>query len=189
MRSNELGRSFDVSLFAAQRVHFSASLRAVMETPSAAESSEPQRLVCFRLREQEIGIPIAFVRETIRMRPITRVFLTPPWVIGIFSLRGEIVPAIDPASWLGLQRSVVRDESRLIVLRHATKTLALLADQLADLRTLDPATITPPPPTLSAEQASVLSGVAVTPTGTVRIFNPDALFSSERLRTLEQRLE
>jgi purine-binding chemotaxis protein CheW len=153
--------------------------------PAASEPTTPLRLVCFRVRDQELGIPIAEVRETIRIRPITRVFLTPPWLVGIFSLRGEIVPAIDLAPWLGLPRTIVGDESRLVVLRPQGKVLGLLADELAELRVLDRALVTPPPPTLSAEQAALLSGVAATPTGTVRLIHPEALLRSERMRTLQ----
>lgn len=145
---------------------------------------EPVRLVCFRVRDQEIGLPIAKVRETIRVRPITRVFLTPPWLVGIFSLRGEIVPAVDLAPFLGLPETRVTDESRLVVLRLQGKVIGLLADALSDLRALDPASLTPVPPTLATEQAALLSGVASTPTGTVRILDPEALLRSERMREL-----
>jgi purine-binding chemotaxis protein CheW len=149
------------------------------------EPATPLRLVCFTVRGQELGIPIAEVRETIRIRPITRVCLTPPWVVGIFSLRGEIVPAVDLAPWLGLPRTAVGEESRLVVLRQQGKVLGLLADELCELRVLDPALVTPPPPTLSPEQAAILSGVAATPSGTVRILHPDALLRSDRMRALE----
>jgi purine-binding chemotaxis protein CheW len=152
---------------------------------AASQPPKPLRLVCFRIRDQELGVPIEAVRETIRIRPITRVFLTPPWLVGIFSLRGEIVPAVDLAPWLGLPRTQVGDESRLVVLRLLGKVLGILADELAELRVLDPALITPPPPTLPAELAALLSGVAATPTGTVRIIQPEALLRSERMRSLE----
>lgn len=142
------------------------------------------RLVCFHLGEQEHALPIASVRETIRVRPMTSVFLTPPWLAGIFSLRGEIVPAVDIAPWLGMPATAVREETRLIVLRHPTRTLAILADDLAELRTLAPADIAPPPPTLSPEQGILLTGVAATPTGTVRILDHGAILGADRLRAL-----
>lgn len=158
----------------------------MIEAQNAAnEATAPVRLVCFRVRDQELGLPIEVVRETIRIRPMTRVFLTPSWLVGIFSLRGEIVPAIDLSPWLGLPRTVVGDESRLVVLRLAGKVLGILADELAELRVLDPSLVTPPPATLSAEQAALFSGVAATPTGTVRILHPEALLRSDRMRTLE----
>lgn len=150
----------------------------------AAGQASNVRLVCFRVRQQELGIAITSVRETIRVRPITRVFLTPPWLVGIFSLRGEIVPAIDLSPWLGLPRLAVKEESRLIVLRLSGKVIGILADELAELRVLAPEAIAPPPPTLSTEQGALFSGIAATPTGTVRVLDPEALLRSPRMREL-----
>jgi len=113
------------------------------------------------------------------------VFLTPSWLVGIFGLRGEIVPAIDLAPWLGMSRTSVGPESRLIVLRQRSKVLAILADALAELRVMDGATLSSAPRTLSAEQSALVTAVASTPTGTVRVLDPDALFASDRLRELE----
>jgi purine-binding chemotaxis protein CheW len=158
---------------------------------AAVEREGLVRLVCFQLRDQELAFPIEAVRETIRIRPITHVFLTPSWLIGIFSLRGEILPAIDIAPWLAMPRTTARDDSRLVVLKleaHGTKggAVAVLVDSIAELRTLGTEEIAPPPPTLSAEQAALLRGVAATPTGTVRVLNPAALLQSERLRELRE---
>ncbi len=147
--------------------------------------SPGDRFVCFLLGDQELALPIHAVRETIRLRPITRVFLTPSWLVGIFGLRGEIVPAIDLAPWLGMSRTSVGPESRLIVLRQRSKVLAILADALAELRVMDGATLSSAPRTLSAEQSALVTAVASTPTGTVRVLDPDALFASDRLRELE----
>ena len=156
-----------------------------------AEAHEPSlaarsvRLVCFQLHEQELALPIADVRETLRVPPITRVFLTPEWLLGILSLRGEIVPAIDLALWLGLRPTGVEDASRLVVLRRGGKVLGVVVDELRELRSIEPDQISGPPPTLSPEQLRLLAGVAGTPTGTVRILSPEAIFASERLRSLE----
>lgn len=157
----------------------------MIEAREAEKAAQAKvRLVCFRVRQQELGIGIASVRETMRIRPITRVFLTPPWLVGIFSLRGEIVPAIDVSPWLGLPKLAVKEESRLIVLRLSGKVIGVLADELAELRVLAPEAIGPPPPTLSIEQGALFSGVAATPSGTVRILDPEALLRSERMREL-----
>lgn len=152
----------------------------------STNDGESLRLVCFFLREQEIGVPIAAVRETIRMRPITHVFLTPPWLVGIFSLRGEIVPAIDLAPWLGMGPTTVTADSRLVVLAWEGKVLGVLADALSELRIVAPDAINAPPPTLSAEQLSVLRGVSSTQGGVVRILDPAGLLGSDRLRALAQ---
>ena len=77
---------------------------------SSGESG-PLRLVCFDLRGQELALPIGDVRETLPVQPITRVFLTPACLAGVFSLRGDIVPVIDLGVLLGLPQTVIGDDS------------------------------------------------------------------------------
>lgn len=154
-----------------------------MEGP-ATGAGKQLRLVCFELRRQELAFSIADVRETLPLLPISHVFLTPPWLAGIFSLRGEIVPAIDLAVVLGLSRTVVGDDARIVVVEHGAKVAGILVERLCELRTIDEATIEPPPAGLQAEVAAILRGIVATPTGTVRILDLDALLSTERLGAL-----
>jgi purine-binding chemotaxis protein CheW len=112
------------------------------------------------------------------------VFLSPPWLAGIFSLRGEIVPAIDLSVLLGLPRTTVGDDARIVVIERGAKVAGILVERLCELRTIDETTIEPPPAGLSVEVAAILRGIVATPTGTVRILDLEALLSSERLGAL-----
>ncbi len=143
----------------------------------------PLRLVCFELRGQELALPIADVRETLPVQPVTRVFLTPPCLAGVFSLRGEIVPAIDLGVLLGLARTVVGDNSRIVVIEHAAGTAGIVVDRLRDLRTLETA-LEPPPASLPPAIAALLVGVAATSTGTVRVLDVHAVLTAEPLRQI-----
>src|SRR6185295_10660376 len=103
----------------------------------AGPGTAPLRLVCFALGTQELALPIADVRETVPLQPITRVFLTPSCVAGVFSLRGEIVTALDLGVLLGLAPRPVEDDSRIVVMETPAGTAGIVADRLCDLRTLD----------------------------------------------------
>jgi purine-binding chemotaxis protein CheW len=142
----------------------------------------PLRLVCFELRQQELALPIADVRETLSLLPITRVVLTPPCLAGVFSLRGDIVPAIDLCVLLGLAPTEVGDDSRIVVVEHAGSVVGIVVDRLRDLRSIE--AVEPPPPNLPAEVAALLRGVAATPTGTVRVLDAHAILSAEPLQAL-----
>ncbi|MBX3161423.1 MAG: purine-binding chemotaxis protein CheW [Deltaproteobacteria bacterium] len=141
------------------------------------------QLVCFELRGQELALPIAEVRETLPMQPITRVVLTPPCLAGVFSLRGDIVPAIDLAVLLGLPRTEVADGSRIVVLDRTEGMAGIVVDRLRDMRRIEEP-LEPPPPTVTAAVASMLLGVAVTQTGTVRVLDARAVLTAEPLRAL-----
>jgi len=144
-------------------------------------------LVCFELRGQELAIPIDDVRETVPVQPVTRVFLTPSCLAGVFSLRGEIVPAIDLGVLLGLPRTEVGVDSKIVVIEHATGTAGFIVDRLRDLRTIE--ALDPPPANLATATAGLFAGVAATTTGTVRVLDVAALLTAEPLRALADKTE
>lgn len=146
----------------------------------------PLRLVCFELRGQELAFPIEAVRETLPIHPITRVVLTPPALAGVFSLRGDIVPAIDLAVLLGLPRTEVGDDSRIVVVDAKAGTAGFVVDRLRDLRTLDQP-LESPPSNLDPEVAQLLLGIAATQTGTVRVLDATAVITAQPLRALAKR--
>jgi chemotaxis signal transduction protein len=74
--------------------------------------------VCFRMHGQDFALDIAAVRETLAVRPITRVFLTPPHFAGIINLRGDVVPVLDVALLLGLPAIVTSHDTRIVLCQY-----------------------------------------------------------------------
>jgi purine-binding chemotaxis protein CheW len=144
------------------------------------------RLVCFELAGQELALPIESVRETLPIQPITRVVLTPSCLAGVFSLRGDIVPAVDIGVLFGMHRTEVGDDSRIVVVDHASDTIGIVVDRLRDLRTIETA-LEPPPNNLEPAIAQLLAGIAATPTGTVRVLSAGAIISAPALKALAKR--
>jgi purine-binding chemotaxis protein CheW len=115
--------------------------------------------------------------------PITRVFLVPACLAGVFSLRGDIVPVIDLGILLGLPATVAGDDSKIVVIDHPAGVAGVVVDRLRDLRTVE-AALDPPPANLAAEVAGLLLGVVATPTGSVRVLDARAILTVEPLRAL-----
>ncbi|MEM9488871.1 MAG: chemotaxis protein CheW [Myxococcota bacterium] len=156
-------------------------------SPAADGPATADKYVCFRVSGQEYAIAIASVKETMMMVPITRVFLTPPWLAGIINLRGDIVAVLDLAQYLGLNTTAVTDRSRIIICRDRGRALGLVVDEMAELRTLAAAEIQPPPSTITGDSAAVLAGVATIAGGAVRILALTNLLESERLRAFQRK--
>jgi len=59
----------------------------------------------FNVGERRVGIPLAHVREIIEHQLIvpTPIPLTPPFIQGLFNLRGQVLPFLDLASFVGAQ--------------------------------------------------------------------------------------
>jgi purine-binding chemotaxis protein CheW len=156
-----------------------------MASPAASDqtSHTALRLVCFELRGQELALPIGDVRETLPVPPITRVFLVPACLAGVFSLRGDIVPVIDLGILLGLAATQAGDDSKIVVVEHAAGVVGIVVDRLRDLRTIGEP-LDPPPANLAPEVAQLLLGVIATPTGSVRVLDARAVLTVEPLRAL-----
>lgn len=116
-------------------------------------------LICFQLAGRRFACPITDVKETIVVKPITRVFLTPPWIAGIINLRGDIVPVVDLAAFLGLPPTLVTAETRIVIARAAERTAGFLVDRLDDRQPRGLGALEPAPAGLDGDVAAVLTGV------------------------------
>jgi purine-binding chemotaxis protein CheW len=165
------------------------SLRGMADVATQAAGADLLKLVCFELQGQEYGADITEVKETIPVRPITRVFLTPVWLSGIINLRGDVVAILDLAQLLGLDATQITDDSRILIARVNNVVAGVLVDRLAEVRSLPTAGVRPPPPTLAADAAALLRGIVNIDGGAaVRILDLQALFESERLRAFQRRV-
>jgi purine-binding chemotaxis protein CheW len=160
------------------------------------------KLLCFHVAGQDFAVPIAAVKETLPERPLTRLGLVPPFVAGLINLRGEVVAVLDLARLLdlvdGASDGARRPEPRNVIIlrgnllpgagdsRHAANRPAagLLVDRLLGVHVLDEPSLKPPPPTLAAEPASYLDGVAAAgdPPRPLMLLAPERVLGSERLR-------
>ncbi|UCE85072.1 MAG: purine-binding chemotaxis protein CheW [Deltaproteobacteria bacterium] len=93
-----------------------------------AERSDPEleirELLVFRLEAERLAIPVERVREIVRMRPITRLPRVTGPVLGVVSLRGEIIQVIDLRQRLALPPAEPGRASRIVVLHGEDGRLA-----------------------------------------------------------------
>ncbi|MBX3249834.1 MAG: purine-binding chemotaxis protein CheW [Myxococcales bacterium] len=123
----------------------------------------PLKLVTFDVGGRSLGAPITQVRETVEMRPVTPVFGTPPAIIGLMSLRGEILAVLDVAALLGYPPARRDPTSRLLVADVGHAQAAILVDQLGPLHTVTSDAIATAPDTLPEEEGALLLGVVSRP--------------------------
>src|SRR5580693_8674033 len=83
------------------------------EISGSSEHAPPSRQFCvFRAGRERFCLPVLEVEEVVDWPLVTRVPLGPPFLMGIFNLRGSIIPVVDIAVTEGrrpglLPRSVV----------------------------------------------------------------------------------
>ncbi len=156
-----------------------------MQAVDTATAVGRTKLVCFYFGDQEYGAPITEVDETLAIRPITRVFLTPQWLSGIVNLRGDIVAVVDLAQLLDLPATVITDHTRIVLAEHEGRVAGILVDRMAELRVVDLGAIQPPPPNLT--EAPLLRGITMVDDGAaLRVLDLPALFESPEVRAFRR---
>lgn len=152
------------------------------------DAGPPLRVVCFWVRGRQFGVPIIQVKEALRIRPLTPVFLVPSWVAGIINLRGDVVSVIDLGAFLGLGPTSVEESTRILVANVEGRTGGLLADRVTEVRTLGAGDVQPAETVGAAEEDGLVAGLVTLEEGEpLTVLDLAALFESERLRRFSRR--
>ncbi|MDP2893158.1 MAG: chemotaxis protein CheW, partial [Sulfurimonas sp.] len=65
------------------------------EEDSSKHSEDIVQLVGFVIGDEEYAVPILAIQEIIKPFPWTRVPQVPKYVVGVFNMRGAVIPLID----------------------------------------------------------------------------------------------
>jgi purine-binding chemotaxis protein CheW len=112
----------------------------------------------FRIDQTWFGVPVQEVQEVVRYLPITPVPGARPGVAGLFSLRGEILTAIELRRCLGLAPRPPAAAPLNLVVRQARETVSLLVDEVGDVIRLQDTLFEPTPETVSGAIRPLLRG-------------------------------
>jgi len=123
------------------------------------ESTGTMQLVSFRLHQEEYGIEITKVQEIILMGEITRVPQTPNYIKGLINLRSTVIPIVDLRLRFGLTEQKPNDETRIMVVNVAGKTIGIIVDAVSEVLRISKDQIAPPPPTVAGLGREYLTGL------------------------------
>jgi len=113
------------------------------------------QLVGFVIGEEEFSVPILTIQEIIKPIEWTRVPRTPDYVLGVFNLRGTVIPLIDLRLKFGLPSEKMTDNSRFIVMKNETETAGFVIDRLTEAIRLKKNEIGPAPETAMQEKTMI----------------------------------
>lgn len=146
-----------------------------LQTPSAeAAETDPRAaaVLVFQLGGGRCALPLAAVLEVVRAVRITPLPTAPAVVEGVIDVRGELVPVLDLRARLGMAPVPARPEQVLILARAGGRTVAVRADAVEWIASLDASRLVEPERV--ARGIGYLAGVGRTPDGIVLVHDLDA---------------
>jgi len=118
--------------------------------PAAREELAPRRTegseeyCIFTRGARELALPISAAREMLGGdESLTRVPQSPPHLIGVLNLRGDLLPVVCIDSWLGLPERSLALSDQIVVIDRGVATLGIVVDRVRDVRTLQNRDIRP----------------------------------------------
>ncbi len=154
-----------VALLSPDRLFRSELVQRILDEQGASEpglqpetnAMADEQFIIFRLGNQDYGIPIAAVNEIARPpEHITRLPKSPPFIDGVMSLRGSVVPIVDLRRRFDLNGTEQLGSSRILILAIGGVTAGFLVDSVSKIMNV-PIDDIYPAPQLSPEQMRLIS--------------------------------
>lgn len=127
----------------------------------------------FYLGRDLYGVPLQRLREVARLGRVRGIPGAPPAVAGLVNLRGEIVCALDTRAILGFEAWRPSETAALVALRGFTYPVGLVVDSIAEIVSVDPERIDPPPAAWPGERAACFLGTTSVRLGFIGLLDLD----------------
>lgn len=127
------------------------------------DGGETLQVVEFRLAFECYAVELRCVREISPLRQLRPLKNTPAFVLGLISIRGQILSVVDLRKIFDLPERGLTDLNKVLILQTANMEVGVLADAILSVRSVAGEDITPPLPTLTGARAAYARGVAPGP--------------------------
>jgi len=117
------------------------------------------QIVGFQVGAETFGLPIAAVREIIRVPEITAVPNVPDHIVGVINLRGKIVPVIDLPKRFGAASRAGSAKNRIVVVEMDGRWVGLIVHSATEVLRLPQSKIENPQDVFPDSSLDYVSGV------------------------------
>ncbi len=119
-----------------------------------------EEYLTFLLGGEAYAVPIEQVREVMRAPPITEVPHAPPHVLGVVTVRGEVVAVFDPRRRLGLPWAAPAEGAgRVVIVDAGEGPCGLVVDVVSSVVRLPPGSVEPCPQALGGPGVECFAGI------------------------------
>jgi chemotaxis signal transduction protein len=133
-----------------------------------------EEVLTFHIGRERFATALAAIEEAVEQPDVYRVPEMPETMLGVFSLRGRLIPVCSPVRALGvaLEGSI----STVLLMRAGTRRVGVAVDDVDDVITLDLGTVRAAPGVDDSD--GVLLGVVRQGNELIAIVDPDAIVAA-----------
>jgi purine-binding chemotaxis protein CheW len=139
---------------------------AVGQTASQAERREEAaqaydvKMITFSLAEKDYSIDIMKIKEIAKASSFTYVPNTAPFVLGVYNLRGDIIPVVDLRIFFNIPVPENRPEQEnMLIISIGDQTFGIVVDMIDKVINVDSSKVRPPHPLFGDINIKYISAV------------------------------
>ena len=137
-----------------------ARAEKLAQKPKSRKKAEKYlEVLGFLLADEEYGIEVTYIGEVYPLGDFTTLPCTPPFIMGVVNIRGQIMPIIDLRKIFNLQDTDYSSQNRLIVVTDSDVSICIFADELLGVQLIDLKKIQSSLSTLTGTRQKYLKGV------------------------------
>ena len=164
----------------------------ILKTRAQALAQEPIReitdevyfeVVEFELGHEHYAIETSSIREVYPLKELTSLPCTPPFVLGIINVRGQILSVLDLKKFFRLPERSLTDLNKVIILHSERMEFGILADTILGVRSIPRGDIQSSLPTLSDLRSEYLHGVTAE---RLILLDAEKILTDERIVVYEE---
>jgi purine-binding chemotaxis protein CheW len=141
--------------------------QATIDVKERQGGREGQSHLIFTLAEQTYAVNLTSIREVRKMPPLTRVAHAPDYIVGVGSIRGEIVPVVDlrkrfslsPADSVHGASATPFNDQLILITEIDGKRAAVTVDSISEVVVIADTQTSPIPRTAMAIDLKYLQGM------------------------------
>ncbi len=173
--------------FAPSREQKNKILKERAKALSREEQKETEReeieVVEFLLAHEKYAFETEYVREVVPLKELTLLPGTPPFILGITNVRGQIVSVMDIKKFFELPEKGLTDLNKVILLHSQDMEFGVLADMISGVRKLFADELQMTLPTLTGIREEYLRGVTLE---RVVVLDAEKLLADEKIVVKEE---
>src|ERR1700683_5593442 len=143
-------------------------------------------IVGFRIGRETFGLPIAIVREIVRVPEITAVPNAPDYIEGVINLRGRIIPVVDMRKRFREESSLPSRKNRIVVVELDGRAIGLLVNSASEVLRIPPSDIEAPQNVFQEGELNYITGVGKLKGRLVILLDLNKVLQRGELRHLEE---
>ncbi len=141
-----------------------------------------KQYVLFVLSRQLFAFDVGYVEEVFQIKSILPIPGTPPYIVGIASLRGPLISIIDLRQLCNLHEKAVMGSDKTLIVKTNAMRVGVMTDEVSGLEFIPDSDISPESPIFSHIPRRFVEGI--TRDGTI-ILSCSNLFTMETLEVSE----